>query len=428
MIKFIFFTLLFVASMMHSHAENAAGLPYVGTAPTAPEPTGIKVTTKVDAKSCSFADVSAVAADAVPGTQVNIPAGTCDWGLNSLKVGPGVYIKGAGKNQTTIVRNPSADPASAEKRGPGNYLITFNCAPGKPNTLSNLTLQGSGKGGEKQNGSDERDNGLHLSGWKYVNGARMPSSCEDFRIFNTKFSGFGFAAINVNGSPATTRGVIFNNDFINNYFYNTRAQAVVLGYGVSVYGDGSWPDLALGTAENIFIENNYMVGNRHHVASNNSSRYVFRYNTVIATPSTRNDFSVDAHGRGVNNGSKTGSRQYEIYGNVIETDLPKTEMARTAIGIRGGDGVIFNNAIGAQFRLGIELMIEGSYDDKGKLDCKSAPDSIADLYVWDNQLLMPNAAKNGITSVCSEIIKQGRDYFIQPKKGYAPFTYPHPLR
>jgi hypothetical protein len=425
MIKLNYLCILAAAFSVVAQAENKlADLPYVGTAPTAPEPAGIKVTAKVDAKSCNFDDVSAVASKAEPGTQINIPAGTCDWGLHSLTVGAGVYIRGAGKNLTTILRNPSVDSDKAAKRGPGNFLITFNCAPGKPNTLSNLALLGSGKDGEKQNGSDEKDNGLHLYGWKYVNGARVPSSCEDFRVFNAKFSGFGFSAITINGNPATTRGVIFNNDFIHNYTFDPRSKAVVLGYGVGVFGDGSWPDLALGTVENVFIENNYMLGNRHHVASNNSSRYVFRYNTAIATASTKNDFSIDAHGRGINNGSKTGSRQYEIYGNVIDTDLAKGDAARTAIGLRGGDGVVFNNTVGSQFRYGVELMVEGA----SKLDCKPAPDGIADLSIWENKFLMPNADKNGVTSVCPDAVKLERDYFLQAKKAYTPFTYPHPLR
>lgn len=429
MIKLSFYIIFFAASILQAHAENVAtGLPYVGTAPTAPEPAGIKVTAKVDAKSCSFTDVSAVAENAVPGTQVNIPAGTCDWGLNSLKVGAGVYLKGAGKNQTIIVRNPSADPANAEKRGPGNYLITFNCAPGKPNTLSNLTLQGGGKGSEINNGNDARDNGLLLNGWQYVNGARLGSPCDDFRIFNSKFSGFGFSGINITGNPSNTRGVIFNNDFMYNYSYVPASKSITLGYGVSVFGDASWPELALGTADNIFIEDNYMVGNRHHIASNNSSRYVFRYNTAISTASTRNHFALDAHGRGDSKGSATGSRQYEIYRNVLNTDLPDSGTARTAVGIRGGDGVIFDNDISALFRFGIELMIEGATDGEGKLTCKDAPDRISNLYIWNNKLPIREAEKNGVISTCPDIVKLGRDYFLQPKKGYTPFTYPHPLR
>ena len=242
------------------------------------------------------------------------------------------------------------------------------------------------------------------------------------------FSGFGFSAITINGNPTTTRGVIFNNDFTNNYFYNSRSQTIVLGYGVVVYGDGSWPELRLGTADNIFIENNYMYGNRHHVASNNSSRYVYRYNTAITTTNTRNHYALDAHGRGANNGSKSGSRQYEIYGNVIDTDLPKAESARTAIGIRGGDGVIFANFIGAQFRFGLELMVENAREAQGKEACNSVPDRITDLYIWDNRISVANSAKNGVLSVCPNTVQLGRDYFLQSKKYYFPFTYPHPLR
>ncbi len=429
MIKLIFLCILLGACSAVGHAENkSTDLPYVGSAPTAPEPAGIRVTNKVDAKSCNFVDVAAVATNAEAGTQINIPAGHCDWGMNALKVGAGVYLKGAGKNLTVIARTRPPETDNPEKNGPGSSLITFNCAPGRPNTLSNLTLQGSGNGGEKLNGSDQRENGLTLNGWQYSGNVRLSSACEDFRVFNTKFSGFGSAAITVTGDPTKNRGVIFNNDISHNYFYHPRHKAVILGYGVVVYGDGSWPALSLGTADNIFIENNYMIGNRHHVASNNASRYVFRYNTTFTTVSGKNDFALDAHGRAAQNGSPTGSRQVEIYANVINTELPPNDIARTAIGIRGGDGVIFNNSIGAQFRYGVELMIEGGYDAKGNLTCKDPPDRIADLYIWDNKLPMPNASTNGVISVCPDVVKIDRDYFVQAKKGYVPFTYPHPLR
>jgi hypothetical protein len=429
MIILNYFCLLIFALSFAVHAENKpVDLPYVSTAPTAPEPTGIKVTNKVDAKSCHFDDVSAVASKAEPGTQVNIPAGNCDWGLHSLKVGPGVYIRGAGKTQTIISRNTPPEPTNPDKTGAGNALMTIDCAPGKPNALSNLTLQGNGRGGEPQNGSDQRDNGLKLNGFRLVNGTRSSSPCENFRVFNTKFSGFGFSAINITGDPTKTSGVIFNNDFLHNYFYQAINKGVILGYGVVVYGDSSWPNLALGTADNVFIENNFMLGNRHHVASNHSSRYVFRYNTAITTSATKSHYALDVHGRLATERTYTGSRQYEIYGNIIEANLPQGEGARTAAGIRGGDGVIFNNTIGPQFRFGIELMVEGSYDGQGKLNCKSAPDTISDLYIWDNKLNMAHVEKNGVTSVCSDIVKPGRDFFMQQKKGYTPYTYPHPLR
>ncbi len=417
-------SLLSLAALLHSSFAFSTSEP-----PPAPEPAGIKVARTVTAKSCNFADVSEVVTSAKAETKVQIPAGICDWGTQSLSVGPGIYLKGAGKRATIIKRTTPIDSANQEKKGNPHYLVTIHCSPGQPNSFSDISLQGNGVGlgDPKENDADPRDNGLKLNGWKYVEGKLTPSPCQDFRVFNAHFFGFGFAAVTVVGDPRQTRGVIFKNDFLNNYYYNARIKTTILGYGVAVYGDNSWPELALGTADNIFIEDNNMSGNRHHVASNQSSRYVFRHNFASATPITRNDVSVDAHGR--SSATTTGSRQVEIYGNQLDAAMPKSETARAAIGIRGGDGVIFNNTISEKFRYGIELQVEGSYNGFGRLDCSnSPPDRITSLYIWGNTINTANPDTTGIFSDCPDVVKQDRDYFLTKKPGYTPYIYPHPLR
>jgi len=298
-------------------------------------------------------------------------------------------LRGAGKDKTTIRRVGSV-PES-------RYLIAFDCSNGKRAGLSDMTLVGNGNGAIW-------DKGLALL-----------KGCVDFTVTNTKFTKFVFAAVEIVG-PAQQRGVIYKNDFVDNYNASVRN----LGYGVVVYGDGSWPALELGTQNAVFIEDNYMSGNRHHVASNNGSRYVFRHNTVIATDLTKDYAMVDAHGL---SSSPRGSRSYEIYENSYTTS--GTGTVRTAVGIRGGDGVIFGNTVGARIARAVELEVEG-------FTCGTYPgkDQIRQLHIWGNTggAMAGYADANGLANSCPASIQAGRDYFTSAKAGYTPYAYPHPLR
>ena len=145
------------------------------------------------------------------------------------------------------------------------------------------------------------------------------------------------------------RGVIDHNRFIDNWYTS-----------VVVYGSGeqSWKEpLTLGSGNAVYVEDNYFtqknVGHKtmaHHIASNNGSRYVFRYN--IIEDGYMASHSIDAHGNKY--GWKRGSRSYEIYGNKI-----KAIHRWAGINIRGGDGVIFDNEIEGEFISPLHLMHEG---------------------------------------------------------------------
>jgi len=356
-----------------------AGTASVGTPPVTsqPVPTGAVV----NVASCTFAAVQAAVNGAASGSTVNIPAGDCDWGTQQLTVPGGITLRGAGKDQTTIRRNGNVPET--------RYLVAFDCTNGKRAGFSDMTLVGNGNGAIT-------DKGLAL-----LNG------CVDFTVSNSKFTRFIFSAVEIVG-PSKQRGVIYQNDFIDNYSDSVRN----LGYGVVVYGDGSWPDLELGTQNAIFIEDNYMSGNRHHVASNNGSRYVFRHNTVIATDVTKDFAMADAHGL---SSSPRGSRSWEIYDNNFSANLSSGRVY-AAIGIRGGDGVIFNNVVGSNIARTVVLELEGS-------NCGTYPaqDQTRQAWIWNNTPEM-------IDDSCGSSIQAGRDYFTSARAGYTPYPYPHPLR
>lgn len=336
------------------------------------------------AQSCGFSDVEdavQAAIDSGASSVVNIPAGTCNWGGNALVLPGGISLKGSGK-ATTVIRSLS---------GTQDALITIDCSNGKTARFSDMTLTGRG------------DPAVLDAGLSFLRG------CKDFMVFNSKFSDFVAQGIIVEGN---SRGVIYQSDFLNNY----RAGQIGLttGYGVVVYGNGTWPPLELGTANAVFVEDNYFSGNRHSIASNNGSRYVFRYNRVTIIDSLRQFATVDAHGL---SSSPRGSRSWEIYNNTISTNLLSNENARTVAGIAGGDGVIFNNVMVNPLTIG--RMIE-LWAPKGA-PTYPATDQMRSGYFWNNN---PNALANNAPS--NYVL--GRDYFLTARPGYTPYVYPHPLR
>jgi hypothetical protein len=349
---------------------------------TTTTPTTTTTTTSgpsVTVASCAFSAVQSAVNSAAAGTTVKIPAGDCNWGTSQLNVPGGVYLQGAGKD-VTILRRVGSVSESA-------YLINYDCSNGQRAILTDMTLVGNGNGS------------IHDKGLGLQNG------CVDFKVTNNKITKFIFAGIYIQG-PLKQRGVIYKNDFIDNYSNDLRN----LGYGVAIYGDGTWPALELGTQNAVFVEDNYMKGNRHHVASNNSSRYVFRYNTVIANDLTKDFAMTDAHGK---SSSPTGSRSWEIYKNNYSAQLSSGQVY-AAIGMRGGDGVIFDNTIGSNIANPVMLDLEG-------FSCGTYPATgqIRQAWIWNSGTIKNN---------CSASIQLGRDYFTSAKSGYVPYTYPHPLR
>lgn len=362
----------------------------LGTAPTPPPTTPI-----VNVSSCTFAAVKAAVDSAAAGTTINIPAGDCNWGQNQLNVNAGLYLKGAGQDKT-IIRRVGVVSES-------DYLVAFNCSNGKVAQFSDIKLIGNANG-------DIHDKGLGL-----LNG------CRDFKVFNSTFQSFIFSALYVGDSP-NQRGVIYKNNFINNY----NKAVGNLGYGVVIYGGAAWPALSLGSANAVFVEDNYFIGNRHNIASNNGSVYVFRYNTAVGTEEVKDYAMADTHGY---SSSPRGSRSFEIYNNNFSTNFT-AGLQRTAIGIRGGDGVIFNNTATAMISRTVELFLEDQHYQCGLIPSDSN-DLSRSIYIWNNSTNPRGDGypANGVDGRdCPASIRLNIDYFLSAKPGYVPYTYPHPSR
>ncbi|MDG5816876.1 glycosyl hydrolase family 28-related protein [Chitinispirillales bacterium ANBcel5] len=301
---------------------------------------------------------------------------------NTVNIHKEVYLKGSGAEKSRIQRSSNATGEF--------WFITVDGSLGRPVRISGLGFYG--------NSPNETP------------GIRLQNEVLDFRIDNCVFKLCNRRAIEIRGGG---RGVIDNNKFIDNW-----PTAVVI-YGK---GDEAWDsELALGSENAVFVEDNYFVQNEipqinmaHHIASNNGSRYVFRYNKI--SDGQLASHSIDAHGNKFY--WPRGSRSYEIYENII-----KAKHRWAGINIRGGDGVIFNNRFYGSFVSPIHLMHESNSGDGNCVyPCE---DQIRKLYIWGNVI---NGDEVEVFVRHPEIVKENRDYKVQKLPGYKPYTYPHPLR
>ncbi len=325
--------------------------------------------------------IEAVGPDGV----VRLPEG-CYRITTTVIIPPGIKLVGAGADRTILFRDPQDTFSQPILKVQGVPI-----APGGTQ-ISGLSLVGV------RNTEDTgQDYGITLSG--------VPG----FRIDHCYFEGFGFAGIRING---TSNGVIDHDVFIDNF----KKGIDNLGYGVVVYGANQWlDDPQPGGSQATFVEDSLFVGNRHSIAASAGAHYVFRYNQVLGGVEA---CGVDAHGMGY--GSSHGTRYVEIYQNVI--DDPEDNWC--GIGIRGGAGVIFKNTIRG-YQNPVLLILEWGTPENLK-ESYPALDQVRDLYIWDNGtttgLVDPRVDETG-----KGFIEVGRDYFVQPKPGYSPFQYPHPL-
>lgn len=339
----------------------------------------------VNAASCTATDVQTAITSASPGDTVHLP--TCDttaWAV-TITVTKSIILEGNGAANTIVRR--SAVAAS-------DFSLPMLRVVGVTNfEVRHLTMDGTYD--------------THPDQW--VDTAIELDTVVDFNIHHATFSNFGLA-LYVYGDPLIMRGVIHHNTFIDNYHLSGPFGG--RGYGVAMNGNGTYPALELGTAQNTFIEDNTFLRTRHTVAGNNGARYVYRYNTVL--DNRENAAAIDAHG--LTPSWPRGTRQWEIYNNTVDNSVARY----AGVAPWGGDGVIFNNQFSANINEEIQLGQEGGCGQPYPYQ-----DQIREAYIWNNTLLEGGAAP--IFVVCPGMVQLGRDYFTTPRPGYTPYTYPHPM-
>jgi len=363
------------------------------------------------AKTGTADDIQQAVKIARPGDTIIIPEGRFAF-HGQVFLTDDLNVRGAGRDKTFIIRDDRLSDWKA--------MFSVNCKTGGSFGWSGITLQGAGRDLQESSASSDhiQDQGLELRG-----------ACKGFRIFGSRFTKFSLAGILFLGDDGSTHGsptgVIFENDFIDNWSFN-------LGYGILVNGSAlAWQEpLMLGTENAVFVEDNYFESNRCAIQSNNGARYVFRHNQIL---NNREDSApIYAHGKGPY--WPRGTRSFEIYENKLQND--QTRWAGIALG--GGSGVIFKNELdgvshGIVFELGAASNSTKQYIYQDQITKQSFyQDQINDTWVWDN---MTNGRPINTVTLrtlggvnATDFLQQGRDFFFQPKPNFQPFSYPHPAR
>ena len=276
--------------------------------------------------------------------------------------------------------------------------------------------------------------GAPLESGTYTNRGISISNIVDFRIDHCYFERIHYN-IGVSSRPGypQSRGVVDHCSFI----------AADLGTVYGVFDSRVWDtDMKLGTAEATFVEDCYFEDNGHPMASFGGGHYVLRHSTIV------NSDSIDAHGPGFDSSGR-GARASEIYENEIYHD--PGDDGWTAIGLRAGGGVIFNN-IFRTYDHAVRFSIDTyGYNATGGL--YPTLDQVHNMWIWDNTLIdiaydpdspgyqddLSNPDRSVVSGVllysnrAGELIRLGRDFFMRAPYleldgfNYSPYTYPHPL-
>jgi hypothetical protein len=181
-------------------------------------------------------------------------------------------------------------------------------------------------------------------------------------------------------------------------------------------------DITPGGADAVYIEDN-VFNNRisdnpayywggSAAQSYYGARTVFRHNLC-------NNCQIDQHGTA----GAVGARWWEIYENTFNTtDLNGAQS--DYIVLRGGSGVVFNNHVAgfANNGAGAIHMYEEDPGYPALYQVGRGKNQLsAPAYLWGNDSAM------AISSDDPRQIALDRDYYLTPRPGYAPYTYPHPL-
>ena len=405
---------------------------------------------------CGYAAVNSALQNVSNGGTVEIGEGHCDWGENDPAhpgsdpqwvvasiAGKNIKVRGAGVDKTTLHR-------ISPIRGGDEPLLYFGCGSGATIEISHIHFVGN---------DDEQEGDPVMREADQDSGIQLQGRCQNIKLHDMVFEKFSNAGMMLTGRTAEQDGVVYDNKFISNYKCYPLDQPDesyrCLGYGVALLGANNWPALQLGGANAIFIENNKFYDNRHAIAANMGARYVVRYNRILGSERTAPWGMLDAHGyRLERNGPVRGTRSWEIYHNTLGSEASGSRKASGFVP-RGGDGVFFANHIQGRISTTALLLIE-DYLTECDPDVvhppnprQFFPDQTTEAWFWGNihapeshnlfpgnppplQYFITASGSND----CSYFLREGGpgdppdswEYTQAAKPGYAPYTYPHPLR
>lgn len=394
------------------------------------------------AASCSNSDIQNLINLASDGDTILVPSGNCTWspkgtGLPAVSFNEkSINLKGAGIDKTVITFIGGTSYAWPHSREGG---ISITGSSMKSFSISGFTFR-----------SD-------VSSVTELIGIYGP--WRNWRVHNNKFNLIGSRALIINGLSDNTYGLIDHNIFAP----PNPGQSMVIknsaSGGAGPAGTKDWllPS-SLGTEQAVYLEDNVFdspVSPTSFVGAvldcDYGGRFVARYNRITNTHITNHgglEYANDDYAR--------GCRQFEIYNNTFESQGGKIN-DRNAIGLRGGNGVIFNNTVIGEYgkwASGVTLgfycysakanLCNGARADDENLpgqsgrhcrDCAGVGQDLGaypskqmtdPVYLWNNT---HNGLPATVGTDAPKHILIGTDILNNtPRPGYTPYTYPHPLQ
>lgn len=339
----------------------------------------------INVSSCASSDVQNAINAAADGDIVVLPPCSVTWGATvRIPASKGITLDG---NGAFITRGNLSD---------WSPLVAINPSSVTPTRVTRF---------------DFTDSKVSQGYFITVSGGTEKSA--KFRIDHCTFTGLSMGRhIGVN-SPIY--GVIDHNTFT-----WTRNGEVIHNEAYGATSTEGWAnDVIPGSPEALYIEDNRFInitsGNPAYfwggsaVQGYYGARTVFRYNYLEMA-------QVDMHGTP----GMVGARWWEVYENTFYI-VPNGDQDK-AMGMRAGSGVIFNNRkIGRTTYKGDIVLVE---EDSGYPALyqigRGKMQSPEPAYVWGNDATFK--VYSGSFNV-----QANRDFYLTPKPGYTPYTYPHPM-
>ncbi|MFH1510838.1 MAG: dockerin type I domain-containing protein [Candidatus Woesearchaeota archaeon] len=362
----------------------------------------------INAKSCSQADVQSAMNSASAGDTIMVPVGSCTW--SGMTINKAVHLKGAGIGQTNIA--VSENTITKQQAG---------------------VVRVSGFSFTRNGGGNERK-GFTIGGaWQGTEPVIFENN--DFTV-----SGSGLFHLSVAGGVIIAKNS-FTGGWDDSFIQPKDDQDSSNSWGAAD---------TIGAKDingklNLYIESNTFYGGTNQgIDCDDSSRCVYRYNTLTYS-------SFNTHGKAT---SPQGVRHFEVYNNKFIHSGGTSQIANQnwAIWIRGGTGVIYNNQIdnlaGSYWgdKPEVKLTIRGAEDTRPQGSCANVkypvPRQLGQNYdgnkyytdpihIWGNTGTVAISAGWNWGNPCNlnfgDFFQWGRDAVKSEKPGYMPYTYPHPL-
>lgn len=314
----------------------------------------------INAASVSYAHVSAAVYSASSGDTVLVPAGTAIWDT-PLQLTRGITLQGSGIGNTVIISNIS------NQNGGIISVVPTSPSFNEPFRITGFTLDGN-----------NMSNGIYLEN-------RTVNVMNKIRIDHNRI-------LRAGGTNAGRSIVLFGTLYgvIDSNIIELGTGTAVGSYGIN---SDSWAKLTrnFGDENNVYYEDNIIIGSGTYFDCGHGGRYVARYNSF--TGAMRNlTPMMDMHG---NQPAGYGTMVGEVYGNEIDLS---GKYGGQILDQRGGQVLVFyNNAANAGQTVDA-VKVREEYDDSRYPLANSYLMHVTNSYYWNNR----KSNSSLVTAYCSQ--------------------------